>query len=255
MRSNNKDISLKDIDSNQNEEDKNMSEGLGNIHKIRKEGMERNREMNNRGIKKIKNSKILKNNCDRLKTKIDFSDHLCSICLQFMINKVILVSCNHSFCQKCIDKITNFSKENIYHCPTCRTEFDPLNDIKLDDEYSKFVEESIFSCKYCKISGPSTFFTDHLCKISEEIETKNKFKVNKTKVVKNTVTFICPYCKMKNFDRESLVNHVSDLHSQDGKAVCPICVSHSYGDPNYETYLATHLKRRHAFDINDLIVS
>ena len=53
-------------------------------------------------------------------------------------------------------------------------------------------------------------------------------------------------------DREGLIEHVEANH-RGARAVCPICVSHSYGDPNYKTFLSGHLRLRHSFEMDDLI--
>lgn len=66
------------------------------------------------------------------------------------------------------------------------------------------------------------------------------------------MTFTCSVCQVKNMDRKGLISHVQENHSL-AYAVCPICISQPWGDPNYKTYLKKHLKIRHMFDYDTTV--
>ena len=69
----------------------------------------------------------------------------------------------------------------------------------------------------------------------------------------NRSTFGCPLCQAHNLDRASLVEHVNSKHSHKS-AVCPICITYPYGDPNYVSQnLAAHLQLRHKYDMEEVI--
>ena len=97
-------------------------------------------------------------------------------------------------------------------------------------------------------------FAHHSCEAqtSESPSQLREFVPVLEKVTKNRSTFSCPFCTDKNLLREDLVEHVSKNHKNSPPAVCPICVTYPYGDPNFTTYLPGHLKARHGFDLEEI---
>ena len=69
----------------------------------------------------------------------------------------------------------------------------------------------------------------------------------------NRSTFKCFYCDTKNLSRANLIEHIRNQHGNKS-GVCPICITESYGDPNYVCKkLLSHLELRHQFDFNEVI--
>ena len=55
------------------------------------------------------------------------SEHLCSICFTNTVDSAI--SCGHTFCKECIDKLparNEYRSRSLRKCPTCRTEIDKV---------------------------------------------------------------------------------------------------------------------------------
>ena len=197
--------------------------------------------------------KVLKK---KRKSVVDPKDHECPVCLSLIRDKVKLSVCGHIFCERCINKLRPKEEQGeLRECPQCRSCFGP-KEVEKDEKYASKVHKMTFKCSYCLVKGKYSDFKNHLCDIPSEVERKNSFSAKEELVPKkNTVTFECPYCRSKNFDREGLIEHVNKLHEDEGYAVCPICTSFNFGDPEYKCYLPRHLRRRHKYDIGDLYVS
>ena len=54
-------------------------------------------------------------------------------------------------------------------------------------------------------------------------------------------------------ERKGLLKHALQKHPQ-GRAVCPIWMIQSCGDPNYKTKLLAHFNLRHRFDYDTTVV-
>ena len=213
-----------------------------------------NCEENEKKLKKVINNKKeiaeLPNSKDKKKTYPENEKELrCQICLEIPSRRSMPLSCSHCFCVECMEQLREDNEGN-KSCPTCRTKFN-FGDIQHDHLYTKWLQTAHIKCEICEQKFPVKNFQAHSCKSEDSPE---EFKADLSKVKKNTVTFTCPYCGQKNLDREGLLDHVAELHRfEEYEVVCPICVSHEYGDPNYKTYLHGHLMRRHQFDMDELI--
>ena len=204
-------------------------------------------------------------------------DLLCQICYSVPKRRSkALPGCNHWVCMDCLQKLPPYRPpdNNNPHqehervpeelqaappqlkksCPVCRSVFN-FDEVEEDEAYSAYIKTAKISCKDCSKLLTLSELEEHECEVDHDhSHEENEFKPDLSKVKKNTVTFTCPYCGLKNLDREGLIKHVEEEHAHcTHKVVCPICVSHAYGDPNYKTHLLPHLKRRHAYDMDDLI--
>jgi len=179
----------------------------------------------------------------------------CIICRQFMDNPTTLSHCLHSFCHDCIEgHVKSLQKDSKQlSCPLCRSEFPDktyFQNYKIQVE----MKETQGKCECGEVVAVSKI-NEHQQKcdqFNKEVEeTVKKLKVEKNE--KNSInrsTFTCPLCAQKNFDRKGLIEHIEGSHDKHHKpAVCPICVSQPWGDPNYKSKdILGHLKLRHAFD-------
>ncbi|XP_066481991.1 E3 ubiquitin-protein ligase RNF138 isoform X2 [Tiliqua scincoides] len=68
-------------------------------------------------------------------------------------------------------------------------------------------------------------------------------------------TFKCPLCQESNFTRQLLLDHCNDRHlNQTEPAICPLCVSLPWGNPNQTTRnFVDHLNQLHQFDYGDFM--
>ena len=174
---------------------------------------------------------------------------LCAVCFTIR-SKVtaVLRDCGHKFCMACI------SQTKDRRCPICRVPFDPVSDISEDVEYREKFDKLPVRVQE---GGKELIVTAEDLRKKTSNETTDKvetsFEPNLAMVPRrNLHTFACPCCPLKHLDRSGLVEHVLLMHPRQ-RAVCPICSSHSWGDPNYVTHLAAHLSLRHSYDMNDLV--
>ena len=111
-------------------------------------------------------------NIQELKEDVEYS---CSICLG-IFDTPHKLSCNHTFCKKCIDKINNFM------CPLCRKGFSYFFKSEDNKELAKEIEKIQIKCSKCN--------KNHL--IKENCDTKK----------------ICNYCNL-HIDKNNLVHHLN----------------------------------------------
>ena len=182
----------------------------------------------------------------------------CPICFTLKLEDLSIVeikNCGHTLCKDCLEKISNVGNDQhggMTKCPLCRAEFN------VEEITSKFdnslKDEYLLRCDECEEVHKLPLFSDHQCKshAPEKLETIENFVPDMSKVGVNRSTFSCPLCPAKNLTRKDLVSHVGESHRNSAPAVCPICLTYPYGDPNYTTYLPGHLKMRHNFDLEEI---
>ena len=197
-------------------------------------------------LQKVKTDEQIVSSAEEAQTEEEL---LCAVCFTIRSKiTAVLKDCGHKFCMACI----NQTKDR--RCPICRMPYDPVADISEDMEYKE---------KFDKLPVRVQEGGKELIVTAEDLRKKtsvgmtaqveSSFQPNLDMVPKkNLHTFSCPCCPLKHLDRSGLVEHVLLMHPRQ-RAVCPICSSHAWGDPNYVTHLAAHLSLRHAYDMNDLV--
>jgi len=186
------------------------------------------------------------------KNVLNEDDLMCAVCLLILPrNAVTIDPCEHSFCPNCIDGLDK--------CPMCRGDIEKLNKGQVWNDKNPHP----FICVKTKDEGgqvkKEVWSAEKLRKKQEEeaglSNTQNltTFKPDLSKVPqKNLQTWKCPVCKYGPLARQSLLDHIVSTHPK-AIGVCPICASHSWGDPTYTTHLSGHMKLRHSYDMNDLV--
>jgi Drought induced 19 protein (Di19), zinc-binding/Zinc finger, C3HC4 type (RING finger) len=177
-------------------------------------------------------------------------NYKCNICLLILEDPVQHKICSNNFCSECLNQLLSTSVKA--SCPICRNQIFP-EDLYLNDELLAQIRSDDYKCvcdeifKYSNYNSHSTY-----CR-GLEPDIKNLVMKPKDKVT-NRWTFQCPVCNAKNLDRQGLIDHVKRSHKGE-RAVCPICVSMPWGDPNYVTSnFLSHLQTRHKFDYDTLTV-
>ncbi len=80
--------------------------------------------------------------------------YLCSICQNLYVNPKIIVTCQHSFCSKCIDDLTKNEKSP--SCPLCRKRFLSKN-IQSNNDLIKEISSQKITCKCKKVIALSMY--------------------------------------------------------------------------------------------------
>lgn len=195
--------------------------------------------------------------------------YICLICQEVFKNPVIIIGCNHNYCNTCLinyminsEKEYSSSKEyqnNPYStpkckCPACRTEFTREN-VQQNMILTNEIFTTVINCK-CGQQIPLMNYNTHSINcavINAEIQESIKNNLVKdAKQIINRDTFNCTVCNQKNFDRKGILNHVRTYHPST-YGVCPICVVQPWGDPNYKTHLKSHMELRHNFDYDTTV--
>lgn len=177
-------------------------------------------------------------------------DYQCLICLQVLEIPIQHKICFKHFCSECLNRLLSSSITS--SCPNCRSQIFQ-EDLQLDNEMETQITQDFFQC----ICGSPIVYNQ----VNHHLETcqsiKNSFKPvemkPKTKV-QNRWTFECPKCDLRNLDRAALIEHFKASHGH-CRAVCPICKSMPWGDPNYvSSDLLSHMEQRHKMDYDTLTV-
>ena len=193
------------------------------------------------------------------KDENESEEFLCSICCSTLYKPVKINKCNHLFCKDCLKNYKNFQKQNSekpnlfeYACPFCRTSFMQKN-VCACPSLEKEINSRAKKC-VCGKELSATAYKYHIEKCQKYKSTQIKAFVvpQKNEAGPNRDTFDCSVCQMRNFDRKGLIKHFEDFH-MDSYAVCPICICQPWGDPDYKTYVYSHLTKRHMFDYDTTV--
>ncbi|XP_046848961.1 E3 ubiquitin-protein ligase RNF114-like [Xenia sp. Carnegie-2017] len=178
----------------------------------------------------------------------------CSICKDIFKNPV-KISCNHSFCEDCIDK--TWAASGKYTCPICRTACDGTKNV--DFRIIQKMSELTINCSKC---SKKVFVIEYRRHQRTHDQTSSLSRTPSRRLGsfcgsstrRNIYTFPCPYCD-KMFDREDLIRHVLAVHRDcDPKVVCPICKVMPWGDANKKSdNFFDHIKKRHQFDYDRFV--
>ena len=133
----------------------------------------------------------------------------CPICICVKQKKsTILSPCRHSFCNDCLYGL----KTN--QCPVCRQSIEKED---FDTDYCCKFDKVQVICKDengLEICMPlSDLATQSTQRHDFGNDFKSKFVPRKDIMPKrNTQTFACPCCRVRNLDREGLIDHVESSH-------------------------------------------
>ncbi|XP_066481989.1 E3 ubiquitin-protein ligase RNF138 isoform X1 [Tiliqua scincoides] len=210
----------------------------------------------------------------------DEDDYYCPVCQDVFRTPVRISICQHVFCRKCF---LTALKEGGTHCPLCRgivtrkEKTRPNRALDVENNMKKLVG----SCRCCDKQVKLSHMRQHYksCKkyqdeygvsslipsISQD-STGHSFRsdtstseIGETYVCSSLssghTTFKCPLCQESNFTRQLLLDHCNDRHlNQTEPAICPLCVSLPWGNPNQTTRnFVDHLNQLHQFDYGDFM--
>uniref|UniRef100_UPI00359015EC E3 ubiquitin-protein ligase RNF166 n=1 Tax=Myxine glutinosa TaxID=7769 RepID=UPI00359015EC len=182
----------------------------------------------------------------------------CPICLD-IYRKPILLPCNHTFCEECLNPYLALAAPV---CALCRSAFDPQC-LQRATALEKHLNTTKAPCQACgkkivlaKLRSHTASCTHlqhelHTCPPFTPIAPTSQNPPNMT----NRLTFVCPYCGLRNLDQPGMVRHCTDQHRDDpSRVVCPVCVAMPWGDPNYRSSnFIQHLVHRHKFSYDTFV--
>lgn len=185
----------------------------------------------------------------------DLSSVKCSLCLD-IFEGPRRISCGHIFCQKCLEPLITKAASQ---CPNCRQFFD-AHKLQLDKRTEQVLRTHYSPCEGCCQEIPLVHMRNHtsICDKMAAVEKKRieQSIIHEPRIdATNRATFQCPYCAVKNFDCQSLVQHCNQQHSRDPRpVVCPVCASMPWGDPNMaSSNFVRHLNMRHKFEYDTYV--
>ncbi|XP_077982936.1 E3 ubiquitin-protein ligase RNF166-like [Glandiceps talaboti] len=187
---------------------------------------------------------------------------ICTICLE-VLHKPVTIPCGHSFCVTCLSSCMGKSKESKEspYCPLCREPFDPARRVRNEDLENK-MRHTKTTCKACgyKVRYNKLRAHNDVCSKTEVVPIRPFTPVAETSQpipmdVPNRSTFQCPFCSQSNLDCKGLIDHCNKKHkSLSSAAVCPICASMPWGNPNQQSSnLLDHLNLRHKFEYDTYV--
>ncbi|XP_075067456.1 E3 ubiquitin-protein ligase RNF138-like isoform X1 [Mixophyes fleayi] len=191
-------------------------------------------------------------------TSCEKEDFSCPVCQEIFQTPVRTQSCQHVFCRKCLLMAVKASGA---HCPLCRgalCRWERSTPTRASDIEMKMRSCSV-GCMYCEKQVKLSYMRLHYksCRsYQEEFGTTSKeAKVQSNICATNPLesTYNCPLCPQQSLDRRALLDHCNFLHYFEVmEAVCPICSSLPWGDPNQRTgNIVGHLNVRHRFNYEE----
>jgi len=170
-------------------------------------------------------------------------DFRCCICLGAS-SQMLLGQCPHRLCLSCA------RAGKLRSCPVCSS---PLpKGLPQDVYFARAAKEMLLPCR-CGAKVRMLEAENHTCEWTGRQQQHEGVLNGKTggrtppPTAPNRETFTCPLCKEANLSREGLLNHCSKAHRNTRvAAVCPICLSMPWGDPNYVSQdFLSHVQLRH----------
>lgn len=173
-------------------------------------------------------------------------DLRCIVCVKALKRSTVHVPCQKLLCGECYDILKTSN------CPACTIKFE-AGSIELRQDIDRRVRDETKVC-LCGQAIPFRDYDDHCdsCASAQNTLTSvvRKAVVQPITEVANRSTFKCPFCPLKNFVRETLIEHIGKKHGK-RSGVCPICVAMPWGDPNIRCdNLHAHMKHRHKYDVD-----
>mmetsp|Transcript_44421 Transcript_44421/g.102659 ORF Transcript_44421/g.102659 Transcript_44421/m.102659 type:complete len:282 (+) Transcript_44421:146-991(+) len=176
-------------------------------------------------------------------------EYRCCVCLA-AVQDVLLSGCPHRLCFSCAEEGALSS------CPVCRADLPA--DGEPDRDFATRVRAARLTCE-CGVDMPVLEAGGHTC---EQLRKRKLPEAapwlgtghgarRRPPPAQNRSTFACPLCQENNLSRQGLLEHCSKVHAACGQvaAVCPICRSMPWGDPNYVSRdFLSHLQLRHHCD-------
>jgi hypothetical protein len=165
------------------------------------------------------------------------NEYTCCICL-YLLNDPILLPCNHTICNNCIDSIKNNS------CPICRRKYN-LNNIIVDQNMKNIMDNIDVNCPNCNNIHKST----EQCTTADcDILVECKYCGHEMKKCDFSVHYVmCVLRKCYCCDKYTLKSHMADhLHS------CKKCDNCGFSKFKYMEN-GIHICHKKCLDCNQLI--
>ncbi|KAM8966887.1 E3 ubiquitin-protein ligase RNF138 [Pelodytes ibericus] len=181
------------------------------------------------------------------------TDFTCPVCRDVLQTPVRAEPCHHIFCRKCL--ITATRARGLI-CPLCRggvSKKDRVAPTRAADVELEMRKCSGL-CMYCAKRVKFNYMKIHYKTCKKYQEECGLLPKEFVKAVTPTMqvepAYTCPLCQNQHLSRMDLLNHCNDVHSSLAMAaICPICVTFPWGDPNHRSEnFVGHLNSRHQFD-------
>lgn len=146
-------------------------------------------------------------------------------------------------------------------CPLCRQ---AVAEVETDYAAAHALSMRFVQCPSCGMEMAATALRKHkdFCeaerRATQEAVRRAQQQANPlAPQMPNRSTFKCPFpdCEAANMDGKDLCNHFETAHKNSTcSAVCPVCVSMPWGDPNYVSRdIVNHIRLRHRFTYDEYV--